>query len=61
LLHPSTENGLKVTSLVRVGKIATIDKSLVLGKMGGIGTDEMEILNRKLLELFDIKTGLPSS
>ena len=42
LLHPSIENGLKVTSLVRLGKIATIDKSLVLGKMGAIGSDEIE-------------------
>lgn len=61
LLQPTPENGLKVNSLVRVSKIATIDKSLVLGKLGNIGTDQMEVLNKKLLHLFDIQTDLKKS
>lgn len=55
LLQPTPANGLKVPSLVRVGKIATIDKSLVIGKLGRITIDELEILNKKLLQLFEIE------
>lgn len=33
LLQPNTTNGLKKTSLVRIGKIASIDRALVIGKL----------------------------
>lgn len=55
ILQPSPTNGLKKTSLVRTGKIATIDKALVIGKLGNIGKQEIEELNKKLIQLFDIK------
>jgi mRNA interferase MazF len=31
ILHPNIENGLKKESLIRVGKIATLDKGLAKG------------------------------
>jgi hypothetical protein len=34
LLKPNKTNGLKKASLVRIGKIATIDKALVIGRIG---------------------------
>jgi len=55
LLHPNSINGLKKPSLVRIGKIATIDKKLVLGKLGKIDHKVMEDLNKKLLHIFRIK------
>lgn len=42
LLQPNSTNGLKKPSLVRTGKIATIDKTLVIGKLGNINSKETE-------------------
>ncbi|MEX0648912.1 MAG: type II toxin-antitoxin system PemK/MazF family toxin [Balneolaceae bacterium] len=56
LLQPNTTNGLKKTSLVRIGKIASIDRALVIGKLGNIDDKEIEELDRKLIQIFDIKT-----
>ena len=58
LLQPNSINGLKKPSLVRIGKIATIDKTLVIGKLGNISDKEIEELDKKLIQLFDIKNGL---
>jgi mRNA interferase MazF len=33
-IHPSTLNGLKKPSLIRLNKIATIDKELIIGRLG---------------------------
>lgn len=46
LLHPNSTNGLKKPSLVRIGKIATVDKALVIGKLGNIGAKEIEELDK---------------
>lgn len=56
LLQPNSTNGLKKPSLIRIGKIATIDKALVIGKLGNIEAKEIEELDKKLIQLFDIKT-----
>jgi mRNA interferase MazF len=53
-LLPSKVNGIKKHSLIRVSKIATIDKSLVLGKLGELEDTEIEELNIKLKELFQL-------
>lgn len=57
LLHPDSKNGLKKSSLVRTGKIATIDKALVIGKLGKLDSKEIKELDKKLLRLLDIKMG----
>jgi len=54
LLQPNSMNGLKRISLLRISKLATIDKSLVLGKLGNINPSEVEELNKKLITIFDI-------
>ena len=33
-IKPSSENGLKVDSLIKLSKLATIDKELALGELG---------------------------
>ena len=53
-LEPSLHNGLKKTSVIRLDKIATISKALVLGKLGNITKAETHILNRNLVKLFKI-------
>ena len=42
--------------MVRVRKIATIDKTLVIGKLGNIEAKDKKKLDNKLIEIFDIKT-----
>ena len=53
-VFPSATNGLKVPSLIRTSKIATIDSSLVLGALGELSNseiDELDIELRNLLQL----------
>ena len=47
LLQPSSLNGLKKTSLIRITKITTIDADLVLGKLGKLNLFEIKELNIK--------------
>lgn len=47
LLTPNKENGLKKESLIRLSKIATIDRDLVLGRMGSIKDKNNSFCERK--------------
>ena len=53
-LIPSITNGIKKFSIIRLSKIATIDKSLAVGKLGELQKNEMAELNRNLKVLFQI-------
>ncbi len=54
LLIPNEENGLKKESLVKLSKIATLDKILVSGKLGNISCDDFVELDENLIKLFNI-------
>ena len=54
-LEPSTENGLKKTSLVRLSKLATIDNELVIGKLGGLAEADIQQLNTNLIKLLQLE------
>jgi len=43
VIYPNQFNKLKVTSAIRVSKIATLHKSLIIGKVGEL---ENEVLNQ---------------
>ena len=47
-LLPSVKSGIKKKSLIRLSKIATIDKYLAVGKLGFLQRVEMTELNMKL-------------
>jgi len=51
---PSVNNGLKVPSLIRVGKIATIDSALVLGLLGELSNAEIAELDRGLKKFLQL-------
>ena len=55
-LLPSDKNGLKKTTLIRLHKIATIDKDLVLGKLGNLSISNIKELNRNLIKLFKLNS-----
>ncbi len=48
LLKPTTISGLKKESLIRLSKFATIDKEIVLGRLGTITPEETKELNKNL-------------
>lgn len=55
LLRKSSINGLKKDSLVKINKIATLDHSLAMGKVGQLVENELKEVDRKLVILFNIK------
>lgn len=54
LLKPSPGNGLKKESLIRLNKLATIDKELVMGIIGKLNNNEIIATNKKLKEVFQL-------
>jgi mRNA interferase MazF len=55
-VSPDELNGLKKDSLVRLNKIATIDKEIVLGKLVEIDDNTLNRIDENLLVLFDINS-----
>ncbi len=53
-LEPNKINGLKKTSLLRLSKITTLDRDLVLGKLGELNRNDIENINEKLTELLKL-------
>ena len=54
LLQPKNYSGIKKPSLIRLSKIATLDKTLALGRIGSIDSTEMSELNFKLKQLLQL-------
>jgi mRNA interferase MazF len=54
ILEPNLENGLKQISTIKISKIATLDKTLVLGKIGQISSSDILKVNESLTMLFQI-------
>jgi mRNA interferase MazF len=53
-IEPSAKNRLKKTSLIRLSKLATIDKDLVIGKLGDLLTTELTTIDKNLIEIFKL-------
>lgn len=47
-LIPTPINGLRMQSLIRTSKIATLDKTLMKGLLGRLTPNELNALNNKL-------------
>ncbi|HTK20805.1 MAG TPA: type II toxin-antitoxin system PemK/MazF family toxin [Mucilaginibacter sp.] len=54
LLQAGSKSGIKKTSLVRLSKIATIDRSLIIGVIGSISSAQIIELNVKLKLIFQL-------
>jgi mRNA interferase MazF len=54
ILQPQPANGIKKPSLVRLSKMATIDKSLIVGTIGSIDQNQLAEVNLNLKLLFQI-------
>ena len=53
-LKPSSQNGLKKESIVRLSKITTLEKKMILGRLGSLSEVKMKELNQNLKRLFDL-------
>ena len=54
VLQPQKKNGIKKLSIVRLSKIATIDKSLIVGIIGSMSSTQILELDQKLKSIFQI-------
>jgi mRNA interferase MazF len=51
--HPEfKQTGLKLDSVIKLDKVATISKDLILGEIGEIGVKLKEEVNRKILKVY---------
>ncbi len=48
VLHPDKQNGIRKQSLLRISKIATLDKTLVMGRLGFINSIIQNEVDSKL-------------
>ncbi len=55
VIKRSEENGLKVDSILKLNKIITLDKSLILGKIGDLEKDVLRKANRNFLKMFELE------
>ncbi|HNP19866.1 MAG TPA: type II toxin-antitoxin system PemK/MazF family toxin [Fulvivirga sp.] len=53
-LEPSMQNGIKKSSLIRLSKLMTIDKNLVIGKLGEISKQEIITVNSQLIKILQL-------
>ncbi|RRO25616.1 type II toxin-antitoxin system PemK/MazF family toxin [Flavobacteriaceae bacterium 14752] len=54
VIPPSKTNGLKKTSLIRLNKIATIDKSLIIGILGNLEQKYLKLLDENLVNILKL-------
>ena len=53
-VQPSDFNGLKKVSLIRLNKIATLDKELIIGRIGILEDHYIKILNQNLIRILKL-------
>ena len=53
-IKPSVKNGIKVPSTIVCDKIATLDKKIIVGKIGECEPDILEAVNGKLKNIFGL-------
>ena len=48
------QTGLKLTSTIRLNKVATLSKDLIIGEIGEIGPKLKKEVNRKISEIYNL-------
>ena len=54
VLTPDDLNGLKKASLIRLSKLATIDRELISGRLGKIPANDLPLVHKNLRWLFQL-------
>ena len=55
LINPDEFNGLKKPSLIKLNKLATVNKELIIGLLGQLHNQHLTLLNENLLNIFKLK------
>ena len=53
-VQPSDINGLKKVSILRLNKMATLDKDLIIGRLGELEDNYIKLLNQNLIKIFEL-------
>lgn len=53
-IQASQMNGLKIDSIIKIDKIATLQKKIFLGELGKLELKYIKLIDKKLKQLFDI-------
>jgi mRNA interferase MazF len=56
IVEPSEWTGIKRNSLIRISKMATLDKDLVVGRLGTLAPDEIKLVNKYLIRAFSLES-----
>lgn len=48
------KNGLKNDSVIKIDKIATLDKKIILGEIGSLEINTLKVIDEKLKKLFSL-------
>lgn len=54
LVQPDKNNGLKTSSNIKLTKIATLDKKIVLGELGIIDNKNLAKINQKIRKILEL-------
>jgi mRNA interferase MazF len=54
-LWPNIHSGIKKESILRVSKIATLDRAFLKGKLGSLSPEEISDMNTKLKTVFALE------
>lgn len=55
-LKPTKENGLKKESIIRLSKLATIDKELAIGLLGRVNSKNIQAINNNLIKILNLSS-----
>ena len=58
VLQPTRDNGLKRESVLKLSKIATLEKDLLIGRLGSLNAADLFRMNQNLLALFQLNSDL---
>jgi len=53
-IEADSENGLKYNSVIKTGKLLTLDRNLINGKLGNINENQMKIIKRNLIKVLNL-------
>lgn len=57
-IDPDEQNGLKKPSVIRLNKITTLDKELIIGKLGSLAKDDLKNINEELASMLQLNVNL---
>jgi mRNA interferase MazF len=55
VVQPTKLNGIKKPSLIRLSKLATLDKGLIIGRLGVLDIHYTNLMNKNLIRLLKLE------